>query len=72
MYTVSEAWIHRFKTLRGGWTQKQLAALGVSWPPVKGWIRRVVGRQIHDTQRRAFEQDSGIRVRRRLGQSLPF
>lgn len=25
------------KTAKGGWTKKQLAEWGISWPPVKGW-----------------------------------
>lgn len=27
----------------GGWTAKQLAILGVSWPPKGGWKERVIG-----------------------------
>lgn len=29
------------RTERGGWTRRQLAALGVAWPPPKGWIDEV-------------------------------
>jgi hypothetical protein len=28
------------RTRRGAWTRKQLEALGVAWPPVKGWLKR--------------------------------
>lgn len=31
---------------RGGWSKKQFAALGVAWPPRKGWRRALIGRCI--------------------------
>ncbi len=30
----------------GGWSQEQLALLGVEWPPLKGWKKRIVGREV--------------------------
>jgi hypothetical protein len=33
-------------TGNGGWTRIQLALIGVSWPPPKGWRRRAIGRRI--------------------------
>ena len=35
-----EAW----RTARGGFTKRQLAVWGVSWPPPRGWKRRLVRR----------------------------
>lgn len=29
------------RTIRGGWTKKQLAEWGVSWPPQSGWKRKL-------------------------------
>lgn len=29
------------RTPRGGWSRNQLAQWGVSWPPPKGWKRRL-------------------------------
>ena len=29
--------IEAHQTAKGGWTKKSLAALGVPWPPPKGW-----------------------------------
>lgn len=34
----------------GGWNKEQLAILGISWPPVKGWKRRLIGTQISEHQ----------------------
>lgn len=39
---------------RGGWRAAQLQALGVPWPPQKGWKRRLIGFEITDEQHRAF------------------
>jgi len=39
MPTAAE--IEAGRTKRGGWTRKQLAKWGVSWPPPKGWRRRL-------------------------------
>ncbi len=33
----------RIRTAAGAWTRKQLTALGVPWPPVKGWPKRFRG-----------------------------
>jgi hypothetical protein len=30
------------RTPAGGWTRAQLAEWGVSWPPPKGWRRRLL------------------------------
>lgn len=42
------------KTQRGRWTKASLAAIGVSWPPRKGWKDRVVGQSISDDQAAMF------------------
>lgn len=31
---------------RRGWSKAQLAAVGVEWPPLKGWKSRIVGLEI--------------------------
>ena len=38
--------IKRLRTGRGGWTRKQLAGLGVPWPPPKGWKNKLLGKKI--------------------------
>lgn len=34
------------RSVRGGWNAKQLALLGVAWPPKKGWIWKIAGTEI--------------------------
>ncbi len=30
----------------GGWNHKQLKVLGIKWPPRKGWLHRLEGKEI--------------------------
>ncbi len=30
------------RTPKGGWTREQLAQWGVSWPPPKGWMDKLI------------------------------
>jgi hypothetical protein len=55
---VTEALIRECATARGGWTKRQLEALGVDWPPQKGWIERVVGTHINEFDLRALRADA--------------
>ena len=48
-------WLDANRTPRGGWTKKQLAALGVDWPPAPGWRARVDGTNISDEAAAVFE-----------------
>ncbi len=36
-----KAKIEALKTERGGWTKESIASLGVSWPPKKGWKKKL-------------------------------
>jgi hypothetical protein len=38
----------------GGWTKRQLAALGIAWPPKRGWKNFVVGAQISNAEADKF------------------
>lgn len=41
------------QSLKGGWNAKQLALLGIAWPPSKGWKQRLVGTIVYrDTYKR--------------------
>jgi hypothetical protein len=37
----SREYIDSLKTKNGGFTRETLASLGVSWPPIKGWRRKI-------------------------------
>jgi hypothetical protein len=32
------------QTAKGGWTKKQLALWGVTWPPPKGWKKKLLSK----------------------------
>lgn len=34
--------LEQAKTAAGGYTREQLAAWGVSWPPPKGWKKKIL------------------------------
>lgn len=55
-FVVTSEWIHAHSSRAGGWTAKQLALLGVAWPPQKGWIGTLVGKKIPDDIRTQFER----------------
>lgn len=51
---LTEEMIQAARTPKGGYTKKQLAAIGVDWPPQKGWAKAVVGKEITEQQFREF------------------
>jgi len=38
--------LERCESLANSYTRETLAALGVDWPPVQGWKRALLGREI--------------------------
>lgn len=46
MVTITDDLIESGKSAAGGYSKAQLASLGVAWPPVSGWKKQVIGRQI--------------------------
>ncbi len=52
---VTREYLHKNKTKNGGWTRKQMTAIGVSWPLTKGWKRCVIGNVITDEKAAIFE-----------------
>jgi 5-methylcytosine-specific restriction endonuclease McrA len=54
MFTVTREWIEKNTTKRGGYLAAQVHALGYPWPPPKGWLKRIIGKQITLEQRDAF------------------
>lgn len=58
---ITDEWITDNCSKSRGWTKKQLAALGVSWPPKSGWKKRVIGMEISEENRIIFENEKKIR-----------
>lgn len=54
--TLTHEMIPAARTPNGGYTKKQLAAIGVDWPPQKGWSKEVVGKQITRQQFEIFSR----------------
>ena len=53
------------RTDRGAWTKPQIEALGIDWPPRKGWIDRVVGEELSERSKCEFESRIGIKAARK-------
>lgn len=48
MIILSHRCIHEAASDKGGWNKAQLALLGIEWPPVRGWLYSLVGKEISD------------------------
>lgn len=46
--------IEAARTPNGGFTKSQLAAIGVDWPPLQGWIEEKIGMMITESQLERF------------------
>lgn len=46
MVTLTSQMIHDASTEGHGWNRRQLKSIGVPWPPPKGWLKGMVGKQI--------------------------
>jgi hypothetical protein len=55
MKVLTYEYIHQHKTPNGGWTKRQLEAIGLDWPPQNGWIGGVCGKAISDQSAVDFE-----------------
>jgi hypothetical protein len=55
MKVLTYEYIHQHKTRNGGWTKRQLKALGLEWPPQSGWIAGVCGKSIAEQSAADFE-----------------
>ena len=61
---LSKEQIERLQTTKGGFRRKDLEALGVPWPPPKGWKKRLLkGRKI-----RAKKKPQPQRIVKRTGE----
>lgn len=51
---LTESMIRDQRSGRGGWTMGQFMAIGIDWPPQKGWMNEVVGKTISEEQWKDF------------------
>ena len=61
---VTKQWLIENQSGPTSWTYAQLEVLGVSLPPVKGWIQAVVGMKLTDDQVAQFMRAKNIRCRK--------
>lgn len=54
-HAITMQWLHAHCTEKGGWTKRQLELLGMQWPPLAGWQRRVDGALISGVAAAEFE-----------------
>lgn len=52
---ITESYLMKNRTNKKSWTRSQFEALGVEWPPNKGWKSRVIGLTISPEQQKIFE-----------------
>ena len=62
---VTRDYILANTTNNGAWTKSQIEALGMTWPPITGWIDRACGIELSPEQRRIFEraEHAGINMK---------
>jgi hypothetical protein len=48
MQIITNKLIEQGKSDRGGWNKKQLAILGIKWPPKQGWKWEIIGNIISE------------------------
>lgn len=53
---ITESWLRDNMNGGIGVTARQLRALGLSWPPQKGWLKGILGKEITEKQKTAFER----------------
>ena len=56
--TITEADIDNLKSSKGGYGRIALARLGVKWPPVRGWKRRLLVKLEKEKKREVRTVDS--------------
>jgi hypothetical protein len=63
---ITEEFIEKIASPRGGWNRPQLALLGVAWPPARGWKQKLTGLEIsEETAKRLEELSETTRLQRR-------
>lgn len=52
---ITKEWIKAHTTPAGSWNRKQIEALGLTYPPRKGWMKRLEGTEIGIAKQLLFE-----------------
>lgn len=54
-FTVTERWLRKYSTDGQAWNRRQLEAIGIGWPPQRGWFKAVTGMSINMERKARFE-----------------
>ena len=71
MFRVTLEWLKEHSTKGMAWNKQQLAILGISWPPPRGWLDQVIGKKLPIEAKERFEEETGrsiqkLDIKRRL------
>ena len=55
-HQITNDWLLKYRTERGGYTKKQLNYLGIEWPPKKDWKEGIISTYIDIANARKFEK----------------
>ena len=55
-FKVRRAWLTSYRPPSGWYTKAQLVALGIGFPPPKGWVSMIDGNIITLDQKKGFEE----------------
>jgi len=69
---ITKSYIMKHRTDKGAWTQPQLEALGIDWPPRKGWIDRACGKELSNANQIQFESRIGIKQVRKNKKKIHY
>jgi hypothetical protein len=69
--TVTIGLIEKGKSLRGGWSRRQIELLGITYPPTHGWAKRSVGNKITASEAEEFLALKDAHVPARLRATPP-
>lgn len=64
MIRLTREILHSASTNNCGFNREQLYLLGVDWPPVKGWLSGLIGRQVSDETWQMVVKLKGVRNRK--------
>ena len=53
---LTTEYLNSHRTAKGAFTRKQVEALGIEWPPSRGWIKKAAGTEITEDQAKVFEE----------------
>lgn len=62
MITITQEFLALNKSDRGGFRNAQLYILGESWPPQKGWMKRIMGKEITEEEAALFKKYATTRT----------